>query len=140
LDKKGHAAKIGTFRKVWQSRCIKLGFGRMEPATDPLTGATLCETPRTDRRNPKPKVKVVYRGLLYHDLRRSCVRFLVRAGVPETVCMKISGHRSRTVFDRYNISSDKDVLDCAQKLSAFLEDFGDKTGQRRIKRQRSIPQ
>ena len=69
LDRRGHAAKIGTSRKVWQSRCIKLKFGRMEHAMDLVTGQTLYETPRKDRRNPMPKVKMVYRGLLYPDLR-----------------------------------------------------------------------
>jgi hypothetical protein len=59
-----------------------------------------------------------YDGLLFDEPRRTAVRSLVRAGVPEKVTMLISGHRTRNTFERYNIANDRDVRDMALRFDS----------------------
>lgn len=102
---------IGDFRKAWASACRAAGL--LKPKLG-KNGEPVMETVDGQKRI------VMVHALIFHDLRRTAVRNMVRAGVPETVAMAISGHRTRAVFDRYNITSDEDLRQAVKKTHSHV--------------------
>ena len=91
--------QIKDFRVAWESACIEAGFYEVV----------------TDEEGNQEKVPT----RLFHDYRRTASRDMVRSGISERVAMEITGHLTRSVFDRYNIVSDQDLRDAAVKKQDY---------------------
>ena len=88
-------------RKEWMQACAACGLGRI---------IEVPEKPYDPR----------YEGLTVQDLRRSAARNLVNAGIPERIAMKITGHKTRAVFDRDHIVSTDDVRGAMRQLESRI--------------------
>ena len=98
--------KISDFRAAWSRACREAGLGYGF---------------RLGKRYVKKWQGKLPHGPIFHDFRRSAVRNMVRAGIPERVAMMISGHKTRSVFERYNVVSDTDLKQAAERQAAYLE-------------------
>ena len=61
-----------------------------------------------------------FSGIVPHDLRRSAARNAVRSGVPEQVAMELGGWRTRSVFARYNVTSESDLAEAVERISGYV--------------------
>jgi hypothetical protein len=93
--------RLESLKHSWRKACQRVGLGTM--VKDEETG------------------ELVWNGPIPHDFRRTSVRNMVRAGIPEKIAIAISGHKTRSVFDRYNIVNETDLARAAKSLSDYFD-------------------
>ena len=96
---KGRIQPVGRFDKAWKTACKQAGL----PVERPVKKH-------------------------FHDLRRTTARNLNRAGVPDPIAMQLMGHKTRAMYDRYNIVNEEDMRDALAKMQQRLRMDGHNLG------------
>src|SRR5215470_10181653 len=109
--------------QVARVEALQRRLGRIVPLLFPKLTGRRAGAPRGDWRKRWATAcrKAGVPGRLRHDFRRTAVRNMVNAGVPERVAMTMTGHKTRSVFDRYHIVSLVDLQDVARRLTNSLD-------------------
>ena len=94
-------------------RALPSRFGRQFVFVNPKTGTRWVDIRKSFKRSV---AAAGFQGLWFHDLRRSFITRARRVGVPESVVMRMSGHRTRAVFERYNVVDTQDLRAAVRAL------------------------
>ena len=121
LFTRADGTRVKDFRKAWRNLCVAAGLGKMICRS--------CEAAVTGVKCECGCKRLRYQGLIVHDMRRTVARDMNRAGNSEKVIMEIMGHKTRSMFDRYNIVDERDKREAVRKTElARQNDFGHKVG------------
>ena len=99
---KAETGQFKNLRKLWNTACRTAGIG---------------DGYKVSRKYVEYWEDNLPSGPTIHDFRRSACRNMVRSGISERIAMKVSGHKTRSVFDRYDIVNYADLKLAAQSVT-----------------------
>jgi integrase len=109
---------VRQFRLEWIVASLAAGQGRM-----------VCPKCKREGKNPTPRCScshcrapMKYEGRIFHDFRRSAARDMIRAGVAQRIAMDITGHRTMSMFQRYNITDTDELRDALLKTQLYRDE------------------
>jgi integrase len=103
---------VGDCRKAWATACVAAGLGKMI--------CPKCNTEGSEKKCQSCKVSTRYSGKIFHDFRRTASRNMISAGVPQAVAMKITGHKTDSMFRRYAIVNEEQKREALAKTQQYL--------------------
>ncbi len=106
---------LGDHRERWRTACVKVGAGYYECRE---CGAR-CLGRKCPTHGKRPTKRLRYRGLLLRHTRHTAARNMSEAGMEERRIMDITGHATRSMFDRYNIGKERDVAEARDRMEEF---------------------
>src|SRR5260370_10227608 len=99
FHRNGKPISRNLFGKQWRTACVKAGLGRRVKNQS----GVLC-----------------YEGKTFHDFRRTAARNMIRAGVPQSIAMRVIGHQTDAMFNRYDITDNRDKLAALEAVRRFV--------------------
>ncbi len=102
---------VAEFRKAWATACVAAGVAKMV--------CPKCQSEGSAKECPTCEIRTEYSGKIFHDLRRTAVRNMTQAGVPQAHAMKISGHKTASMFQRYNIVNSDDLRTALERTAQY---------------------
>ena len=104
---------VAEFRKSWARACVEAKLGAMVCPKCGEEGETQKCCACNKRR--------MYSGKIFHDFRRTAVRDMIRAGVPQNIAMRISGHKTTSMFKRYDVCNEADLRQAIEAVQRYHE-------------------
>lgn len=108
---------VASYRYLWHDACVAIGAGYYQCSVDGCNAR--CKRRTCPTHGKRPARQLHYVGPLLRHCRHTAVRNMSDAGLEEKRIMEVSGHKTRSMFDRYNVGRDEDIARAGEVVERF---------------------